>query len=156
MTSVLSYQVSFGRLQKLGRSMGRRAYRTVWLLTWLLVALLLAAVLGLVVFGETLRDWLETARIPADVEVLFIIVAVLFLVGIYMLTRMRASQVKGRANFNQTIRLMQDDGGLRFVTEEVEHYLKWQGISQLLLEHDGVVVSHGNLFFLVPDDAFPS
>jgi hypothetical protein len=46
--------------------------------------------------------------------------------------------------------------GLRFATEEVEHYLKWRGISQLLLDRDGVIFSHGNLFFLIPDRAFAS
>jgi hypothetical protein len=64
--------------------------------------------------------------------------------------------LKSRAAFNDTIRLTQDEGGLRFATEEVEHYLKWRGISQLLLDHDGVVVSHGNLFFLIPNHAFAS
>jgi hypothetical protein len=57
-----------------------------------------------------------------------------------VLRRFRLGQLKGRANFNQGIRLEQDDGGLRFVTDEVEHYLKWRGIGQILVEHDGVVV----------------
>jgi hypothetical protein len=45
-----------------------------------------------------------------------------------VLRRFRLGQLNGRANFNQSIRL----------------------------EHDGVVVSHRNLFFLVPDAAFAS
>lgn len=69
-----------------------------------------------------------------------------------VLRRFRLGQLKGRANFS--IRLEQDDGGLRFVADEVEHYLKWRGIGRILVEHDGVVVSHRNLFFLVPDAAF--
>lgn len=57
--------------------------------------------------------------------------------------------MKERATFNATIRLAQDEGGLRFATEEIEYYLKW-------LDHDGVIVSHGNLFLLVSDRAFVS
>ena len=64
--------------------------------------------------------------------------------------------MKRRATFNATIRMVEEDSGLRFLTEEVEYYLKWRGISQMLLDHDGVVVSHGNLFFLIPDRAFAS
>jgi hypothetical protein len=41
---------------------------------------------------------------------------------------LRIAAVKRRATFNETIRLTQDEGGLRFATEEVEHYLKWRGI----------------------------
>ena len=74
----------------------------------------------------------------------------------FALRRLRIAEVQKRATFNETITLTQDEGGLRFATAEVEHYLKWRGISQLLLEPDGVVVSHSNLFFLIPNQAFPS
>jgi len=50
--------------------------------------------------------------------------------------------------------MRKDDGGLRFATDQVEYYLKWPGISQMLMERDGVAVSHGSLFFLIPDGAF--
>jgi hypothetical protein len=47
-----------------------------------------------------------------------------------------------------------DDSGLSFAADDIEHYLKWPAISQLRLERDGVVISHGNLFYFVPDAAF--
>jgi hypothetical protein len=125
-------------------------------LSWLLLATFLAALVGLVVYGDWLRERLEMAGVPAGAELLFLAVGLLFFLGVWLLRRFRLGQLKGRANFNQSIRLAQDDGGLRFVTDEVEHYLKWRGIGQILVEHDGVVVSRGNLFFLVPDAAFAS
>jgi hypothetical protein len=150
----LTYTVPFDRLTKLSRSAGRKAYPTVWLLTWLWLALFLGTLLGLAVYGDNLRDGLDTVGIPAGVEGLFILLAVLFFVGLLALRRLRVRSLKARANFNQTIRLVHDDGGLRFVTDGVEHYLKWPGISQMFVERDGVVVSHGNLFFLIPNLAF--
>lgn len=73
-----------------------------------------------------------------------------------VLRRMKISRLKDRVDFDQLIHLVTDDGGLRFVTADVECYLNWSGINQMLLEPDGVVVSHGSLFFLVPDVAFES
>src|SRR5262245_57153834 len=64
--------------------------------------------------------------------------------------------MKNRINFDQIVRLNQDDGGVRLSTDGVEYYLKWPGVTQMLLEHDGVVLSHANLFFLVPNTAFAS
>jgi hypothetical protein len=152
----LTYQLSYERLTRLSRSAARNAYRTVWVLTWLLLSLFGAALVLLIFYGDVLSGWLDAAGIPAGAELLFLAVALLFFLGSWLLRRFRVRQVKGRANFNQIIRMQQDGGGLRFMTDEVEHYLKWQGISQMLLERDGVVVSHGNLFFLVPDIAFAS
>jgi hypothetical protein len=70
---------------------------------------------------------------------------------------LQRKQVKSLVDFDQniTVRLTTDEGGLRIAQEAIEYYLKWQGISQMLVEHDGVVIgSHGILFFLVPDAAF--
>ena len=50
--------------------------------------------------------------------------------------------------------MRQDDGGLRFATDQVEYYLKWQGISQMLMERDGVAVSHGCALLLDPRRRF--
>jgi hypothetical protein len=150
----LSYRVPFGRLTKLSRSAGRKAYRTVWLLTWCLLAVLLAALVSLVVFGDAIDAWMRKARVPYGVEMTFVSVWLLFVAGILLLRRMRVRQLKDRADFDQVVRLTRDADGLRFATANIEYYLKWPGISQLLLEHDGVVISHGNLFFFVPSAAF--
>src|SRR5262249_10413848 len=150
----LTYQVPFERLAKLSRATSRKAYPAVWWLTWLLVALTFAAVLGIALYTDAIENRLDNVGIPFGPTLLFLATAVIFLAGSYGLRRMRIARVKERAAFNEIIRLTLEEGGLRFATEEVEHYLKWRGISQLLLDRDGVIVSHGNLFFLIPDRAF--
>jgi hypothetical protein len=149
----LSYQVPFKRLRKVGRVVCRKAFPTMQLI-WLLLALYFAAIIGLVVFGTTLNEWLMAVGIRYGVEFLFVSLVLLALAGLWGLRQLQARQVKTRVDFDQVVRLIQDDGGLRFATEDTEFYFKWRGISQLLLVHDAVVVSHGALFFLVPDAAF--
>ena len=104
-------------------------------------------------FPNDIRDALKAFDM-GDIGPFVLFAAIL--AGRYALRKLRIAEVQKRAAFNETIKLTQDEGGLRFATEEVEHYLKWPGISQLLLEPDGVVVSHGNLFFLIPNQAFQS
>jgi hypothetical protein len=149
----LSYQVPFERLRKIGRLVCRKAFPTMQLI-WLLLALYLAGITALVVFGSTLDEWFAVVGFPYGTGFLFLSLFLLMLAGIWGLRRLQARHVKARADFDQVIRLTQDDNGLRFATEDTEFYFKWRGISQLLLVHDGVVVSHGALFFLVPDTAF--
>lgn len=150
----LTYQLSFERLAQLSRSAGRKAFRTVWLLTWSCVLLLLLAVFVIALYADTLRDAIQPLGVPAGPELLLLAAAVIFLAVSFWIRKLRVGQLKRRAGFNETIRLTQDEGGLRFSTDEVEHYLKWKGICQMILEEDGVAVSHGSLFFLVPDAAF--
>ncbi len=156
MQRVLSYQVPFERLTKLSRSASRKAYPTLRRLTLLVLVLFLAAVAVLAGFGDRLSPWLEDAGIPYGVELLFLATFLVFFVSLWLLRRYQIGQAKRRVNFNQVVRLTQDDGGLRFDTNEAEFYFRWHGLSQLLLEPDGVVVSHGNLFFLIPNTAFTS
>jgi hypothetical protein len=148
----LSYRLPFARLAKLSRTASRKGYPLVWWLTWLWIGVFLAVMIAISLFADDIRDAFD----PLDLGpyVLLVAVALAFMAGMFALRRLRIAKVQKRATFNETIKLTQDDGGLRFATEEVEHYLKWRGISQLLLEPDGVVVSHGNLFFLIPNQAF--
>jgi hypothetical protein len=150
----LSYRLPFERLTKLSRTASRKGYPVVWWLTLLWIGLFVATMIGIAVFADSIREVFD----PLDVGpfILLGLAALVYLVGAILLRRLRIAAVKSRAAFNETIKLTQEEGGLRFATEEVEHYLKWRGISQLLIEPDGVVVSHGNLFFLIPDRAFPS
>jgi hypothetical protein len=154
MQGELTYQLPFERLAKLRVSATRKAFPTVQLLMWLLVAVYVAALLGLVFYGNALEKWTQRAGIPFGAAFAFVGIVALGLTGFILLRRFNIAQIKSRVNFNHTIRLTKDDGGLRIATDAIEYYLKWQGISQMLLEHDGVVVSHGSLFFLVPDSAF--
>jgi hypothetical protein len=145
----LSYRLPFARLAKLSRAASRKGYPLVWWLTWLWIGVFFAVMIAISVFADDIRDAFD----PFDLGP---VVALAFLAGMFALRRLRIAEVQKRATFNETITLTQDEGGLRFATAEVEHYLKWRGISQLLLEPDGVVVSHSNLFFLIPNQAFPS
>jgi hypothetical protein len=150
----LTYRLPFERLTKLSRSASRKGYPVVWWLTLLWIGLCVATMIGIAVFADSIREVFD----PLDIgpSMLFVLAALVYLAGAIWLRRLRITAVKSRAAFNETIKLTQEEGGLRFATEEVEHYLKWRGISQLLIEPDGVVVSHGNLFFLIPDRAFAS
>jgi hypothetical protein len=150
----LTYRLSFERLAKLSRSAGRKAFRTIWLLTWVWVLLLLVGVIIIVVNADALRQSFKPFGIAAGPELLFLATAIMFFTGSRWLRKLRIIQLKRRASFEAAIRLTQDEHGLRFSTDEIEHYLKWKGISQVLLEGDGIAVSHGNLFFLIPDTAF--
>src|SRR5262245_19548827 len=152
----LTYQLPFKRLTRLSRAASRKAYPKLWWLTWLWVALALAAVFLIACFADAIQGRLDAVGIPFGPILLFVLVAAVSLGAAYLLRRLRIAEVKSRATFNATITMKQDEGGLRFITEEIEHYLKWRGLSQMLLDCDGVIVSHGNLFFLIPDRAFAS
>ena len=152
----LTYHVPFERLVKLSRSAGRKVYPHIRWLVWLLIALLIPVVAFLYAFGDEIRDVAEDDGIPFATELAFIAVFLIFIVGLRLLRRYQLRLMKDRTNFDQIVRLNQDDGGVRLSTDGVEYYLKWPGVTQMLLERDGVVLSHGNLFFLVPNTAFAS
>jgi len=150
----LTYHVPFERLVKLSRSAGRKVYPHIRWLVWLLIALMIPVIAFLYAFGDEIRDVAEDDGIPFATELAFIAVFLVFIVGLRLLRRYQLRLMKDRTNFDQIVRLNQDDGGLRLSTDGVEYYLKWPGVTQMLLERDGVVLSHGNLFFLVPNTAF--
>ena len=145
----LQYHMPFERLVKLGRSAGRKAFSSSWYSVWWLLG-------GYVVlFGllSVFEDRLEQAvGIPAWVWMFLLVLGLIG--GLFLLRRRGRAQAKERANYDGSVSLQQDTGGLRFATTDIEYYVKWAGISQIFLEHDGVVVSHGSMFFLVPDTAF--
>jgi len=150
----LTYHVPFERLVKLSRSAGRKVYPHIRWLVWLLIALMIPVIAFLYAFGDEIRDVAEDDGIPFATELAFLAVFLIFIVGLRFLRRYQLRLMKDRTNFDQIVRLNQDDGGVRLSTDGVEYYLKWPGVTQMLLERDGVVLSHGNLFFLVPNTAF--
>ena len=152
----LTYHVPFERLVQLSRSAGRKVYPHIRWLVWVMIAIVIAVCAFLYAFGDEIRDVAEDDGIPFATELAFIAVFVAFIVGLRLLRRYQLRLMKNRFNFDQIVRLNQDDGGVRLNTDGVEYYLKWQGLTQMLLERDGVVLSHGNLFFLVPNTAFAS
>ena len=157
----LTYKVPFDRLTKLSRSLGRKAIAGIWWKTSLLLALFVAVVIFLLTYIQTVTAFMASIGIPSGARpygfyVALAVVSVLFMVSSRMIRRTQVGETKARVDFDQTIHLVQDDGGIRIGTEDIEFYLKWSGISQLLLEPDGVVISHGNLFWLILDTAFAS
>jgi hypothetical protein len=150
----LTYKLPYRRLAKLGRSMGRKAYRGVWWARWLLIAFFLIAVVAMNAFEGPLARWLAAAGISDGHGVLLVATFLSVMAGLLVLRKFQRRQVRDRVDFDQSVRLVQDENGIRIATDDIEYVLKWRGISQLLIEHDGVVLSHGSLFWLVPDAAF--
>jgi hypothetical protein len=152
----LTYQLPFERLQKLGRTMGRRAFQRNWISKWALYAVYAVALAVILIFSAEVDRWFAAAGIPGGGIVAIFGLLVVFLLGSRQLRRSFVREQKTRTNFDQTVRLMREEDGVRIAAEEIEYFIKWSGITQMLMESDGVVLSHGNLFFLVPDSAFAS
>ena len=152
MNRELTYQMPFERLTKLSRAMSRRAFSASWLAFWVLLAAYIAALVAIVVFDKTVTSWQDALGLPPFST--FAVIVLLFVIALLALRRYGRQLMKGRANFDDAIRFRKDEGGLRFATSDIEYYVKWQGISQMLMDRDGVAISHSNLFFLIPDSAF--
>lgn len=154
----LTYKLPATRLAKLGRSMARKAFARTWWATWLLLALYLAVLFGLVHYVRRVTDLMASIGIPSAYGFFaaLAVTVVLFLLSAGIIRGFRLRVMRTRANFDNTVRLVQDDHGIRIGTDSIEFYLKWAGISQLLIEPDGVVVSHGAMFWLIPNVAFAS
>jgi hypothetical protein len=150
----LTYHLPYERLQKLGRAMGRKAYRRSWINRWGLIILYFAVLAAIAIYSDEVDRWFASMGIPAGATaVMFVLLAILF----YGMRRMRKAQcreLQSRVNFDQAVHLTREAEGVRIGTQEIEYFIRWPGITQLLMEPDGVVISHGSLFFLVPDSAF--
>lgn len=152
MNRELVYQMPFERLTKLSRSMSRKAFSTSWLALWTLFAAYIAALIAIIVFDDAVMSWQDALGLPPYSA--FVLIVLLFVIAVWALRRHGLQVMKGRANFDDAVRFRKDEGGLRFATSQIEYYVKWQGISQVLMDRDGVAISHGGLFFLIPDSAF--
>ena len=152
MNRELTYQMPFERLTKLSRSMSRKAFSTSWLALWTLFAAYIAALVAIIVFDDAVMSWQSALGLPPYSALVLIVL--LFVIAVWALRRHGRRVMKGRANFDDAVRFRKDAGGLRFATRQIEYYVKWQGISQMLMDRDGVAISHGGLFFLIPDSAF--
>jgi len=146
----LTYHVPFERLRKLGRTMSRKAYGATWWMTWLWCAALIAACAA----APSVESRLEGTGWPNGAGL--VVLLVLFFAGLFAIRARALSQSKSRADYDAEARFRQEADGLRIGTESIEYYLKWPGVAQVLIEPDGLVVSHGNLFFFIPNSAFSS
>jgi hypothetical protein len=153
----LTYQVSFERLKRLSRSARRQVFPGMRWVCFLVGVLCSVAFFAIIDNSDALHSWFtDKLAIPYGVQLLLVGDFLIFAACMWLVCRWQVGRVRSRVDSGAMIRMTQDDGGLRFATANVEHYLKWPGINQVLLEHDGVVVSHGILFFLIPDKAFTS
>jgi hypothetical protein len=148
----LTYEVPFERLTKVSRAMRRQAFPAVWKGYWLWLAGFAVAYFALIFFGGPSERWLRSIGLPGPT--LMVLLLVVFLGGLVVLRRQTRSQVKARADFDAAVSLRKDDGGVRIATADIEYYVKWRGISQLLLGSGGMAISHGSLLFFIPDTAF--
>ena len=151
MNRELTYQMPFERLTKLSRSMSCRAFSTSWLALWTRFAAYIAALIAIIVFDDAVMSWQSALGLPPYSALVLIVL--LFVIAVWALRRHGRRVMKGRANFDDAVRFRKDAGGLRFATRQIEYYVKWQGIRQVLMDRDGVAISHGGLFFLIPDSA---
>jgi hypothetical protein len=150
----LTYQMPFARLRKLGRKSGRKAYPFLWAMRWLMLGTFLAALILVSVFDAAVQRWQASLGLPPFT--VFVAILVAYIGVIVVMRRYGVRETQERTNFDSTVHLRKDDGGIRLATDQIEYYLKWPGIAQMFMEPDGVVVAHGSFFFLVPDTAFAS
>lgn len=149
----LTYQMPFERLVKLSRMAGRRAFGSSWYLLAMFFAIYVVALYLVIAYAGPLNVWLAEYGLPELLPIAVVIIG--FFAAFWWLRRRGLKQAKQRADYDSDVRFREDVDGLRFATPEIEYLLRWHGISQLmLLETDGMLVSHGNLFFLVPNEAF--
>ncbi|AHB50087.1 hypothetical protein W911_07635 [Hyphomicrobium nitrativorans NL23] len=148
----LRYQMPFERLAKLSRAASRKAFSSSWYLMWGLFAVYFSLLGGMLLFADTIGRLQREAGIPRWSWM--VVLGGILIGGLLLLRRHGQKQAKARADYDSTVTLRQEAEGLRFATPEIEYFIKWDGISQMMTMHDGVVVSHGSLFFLVPDTAF--
>ena len=149
----LVYRMPFERLLKVSRLASRKAFGVSWLLMLGLFAIYVIALAVILAFDRPINDWLATHGLPEILPFGAIIAG--FLIACWWLRRRGLKTSKGRADYDSEVRFRTDPDGLRFATPEIEYFLRWHGISQLMLvEGQGLLTSHGNLFFLLPNEAF--
>lgn len=148
----LIYRMPFERLTKLARTAGRRAFARNYYGVWALLVAYFALLGCLVIFADEIGRIERDYGVPALIW--FVFVVLFGLVGFLLLRRASRASLRARVDYDASVRMRQEPDGLRFSTPQIEYLLKWQGIGQMFLEPDGVVVSHGALFFLVPNAAF--
>lgn len=148
----LTYRMPFERLAKLSRSASRKAFSASWYAVWLLLGFYFAMLAVLMFFADELGRIEREAGVPWWLWLVLLVAALIG--GLFAVKRRWRQTMRSRADYDSMVRFRQDPGGLRFATPQIEYYVKWDGISQMLMEPDGVVISHGALFFMVPNDAF--
>lgn len=148
----LTYRMPFERLRRLGRSANRKAFRTTWVAVWGLLAFYFGMIALFIIFADDINRLEREAGTPWWSWFAALIAA--FVAAFFALRRRWQRQMQSRVDFDSAVTFTQEPSGLRFATPQIEYLVKWDGISQMLMEPDGVVFSHGGLFFMIPNSAF--
>jgi hypothetical protein len=150
----LTYRLSFDRMNEVGLSSIRKISGNLrWARPLLIAVYFLFLAVNVFFFNEIFFGWVN-AGLPFMGLLLLVVSFVIFVLGLLAIERARRRRLRERVDLEKPTRLTQDDGGLRFATDQIEHYLKWHGITEMWLEPDGVVVSSAALAMLIPNTAF--
>jgi hypothetical protein len=173
----VTYSVSDARLSRLTRRKLWRSRPLGWFLTWVLVVLNVGLFLLLWVAAVFMLFSFVGTFVPLIFQVLHqsfertlglsnelaVVLAIALTIGIFlffffggMALIRRLFRARHAARVDTTITLSPVATGLHVATKELEFFLKWIGIHELLAEPDGIVVVCGGAYFLVPDRAFAS
>ena len=153
----LTYKLPYEQSVKLCRTGRRKLFKTTRFIFRGSVVIIVAMVVVLALYGRVLNKWMSDIGIPYGASdmmpfAILLVVAINFL----YIKKITTNQAKKRVDFDQNIKLTFEDEGLRIVGSEIEFFLKWQGIHQLFVVRDGIVILAGNLLFVVPNVAFPT
>jgi hypothetical protein len=151
----LSYLLSFKRQAELNTQAIKRLQATpgsTWwrFSVWALIGLLVS------IGGKLLYQRYEAAGFdPFGFALLSCGLSVAILMTFFAMTYRRLLHtVWEGATRDRRFRVMQDEVGLCFTTDEDEYRLRWHGITRMWIERDGVIVSRGPMLLWIADTAF--
>lgn len=145
----LCYQRSFDRLFKLQISSIYKIYRNIVIarkISLYTIFLIPGALIG----------FFAKYFITMPILLPLVVILLLWVIGInqYIFTSLLKRRMRDRVGSEVPIRLVADSDGLRFIRNRSEYYLEWDGIDEIWMEKDGIVISANNCFNLIPDAAF--
>ena len=83
-------------------------------------------------------------------------IMVTFMFGLFAIVhQMRASQSR-RVGHAVNWTVTAEDDGLRYASRNLDYVLRWPGFHQVFAEREGYILVHGNSYFFVPNEAFPT
>ena len=159
----LTYKLSLDRLTRFQYAMQARS-RRITLRTsrgrWTVYLLSMGLVTGMLMAMDPVTAAIASVFGSSNASMgyfgLLALLIVLSIVGRKWMERRERMRAEERYNYDEAISLKQHERGIHIGTDAIEYDLKWRGIEQMLLEPDGIVLGHGQMFWLIPDSAFPS
>lgn len=83
------------------------------------------------------------------------ILAVFLAVLLAIVRQMRNAQSR-RVGEKVDWTITAEEGGLRYASRNLDYVLRWPGFHQVFAEREGFILVHGNSYFFVPHEAFPT